>query len=149
MLVGGLTPEAVDILMHGKANFGVPRDDLLIGYVPVEPDCRGVLTDAPLLINNAERYRRAGVNLATLVLESFRDVVPGVVDRLRQVPYPRIHALLAAIGDAPMQPDAAGDMRITLPGGGAPVRLDEIPPPAAGPDSPRTWWGLRRREGSG
>jgi len=112
--------------------FVVPRGDLLIEYGAVDPDRVGVLDEVPLLADHREAHRRAGINLATQALEALRS--PLVVHRTRQTPYGRLVALIAAIGDAPAQVDAAaGDWLIMLPdgrGGAAATRLDEVPLPA-------------------
>ncbi|GIF75679.1 MULTISPECIES: hypothetical protein [Asanoa] len=138
-LVGRVPAEVAKNVRMGSDIIGVPRGDLIVAYLPVDPDCSDVLDGAPVLVDNAEGHRRAGINLATLILEAFR--APGVVERIRRAPYPRLRALLDAIGDAPMAPDPAHDMRITLAGGAA-VRLDELDLPA-GP-APRSWLGRWR-----
>lgn len=145
-VIGRIPPEGRDALRHGGASFGVPREELLIEYVPVHAEHHGVLTDAPLMAANAEAHRRSGINLATLALSALR--ADDVVDRIRQAPFPGIHALLDAVGDAPIEPDDAGDMRITLTddtGATTHVRLDDLTPPPVTPvRSSRTWWGSRR-----
>lgn len=124
----GLVPDSVAATVRLDTSIlSVPRGDLLINYLPVDPDCAEVLDNAPTLLRGADQHRRTGINLATLVLEAFR--WPQVTGRIRQAPFPQLHALLAAIGDAAIDPDAAGDMRIALPGGPA-VRLDEMEHPA-------------------
>ena len=90
-------------------------------------------------MTNASRYCRAGINLATLVLDLLRQ--PSIIDRVRQAPYPKIHALLDAIGDATIEPGGDGDTLIWLPNGATgPVRtrLDELVlPPSIGGSVPR------------
>lgn len=146
-VIGRIPPDGRTALRQGGSSFGVPREGLLIEYRPVPAGNRQVLTDAPLLVTNAERYRRSGINLATLALDMFR--TPGINERLRRAPLPRLHALLDAVGDAPLEPDDAGDMRACLPdgtGGIIQLRLDEIALPGAALPAPtRTWWGGRRR----
>ncbi|WP_327419822.1 hypothetical protein OG763_00635 [Streptomyces sp. NBC_01230] len=59
--------------------------------------------------------------------------------RTMRAPYPRLRALLRAVGDAPFEADEAGDVRFLLPdlGGQGPwLRLDEIPLP---PSVPAAW----------
>ena len=147
-VIGRVPPEGRDALRHGGASFAVPRGELLIEYVPVHADHRSVLTGAPLLVTHAEDHRRAGINLATLALEALR--AEGVADRVRQAPFPGLHALLDAVGDSPIEPDGAGDVRIALPdstGGTTRVRLDDLTGPrsAAPGRQSRRWWGGRAR----
>lgn len=126
-LVGRVPLTAPDDL--GKAIFRVPRGDLLVEYMPVAADCADVLEEAPAVVDNAAAHRRAGINLATLVLEAFRS--PDIIGRVREGPYPRIQDLLRLIGDAPMAADPAGDMRISMcdrSDGIAMVRLDDLSP---------------------
>lgn len=98
------------------------------------------------MIHHAEAHRRAGINLARLALHALR--APGIVERVRQAPFPGIHTLLDAVGDAPIEPDDVGDVRVTLPdgaGGTVRLRLDEVPLPTATPSkSSGTWWGGHR-----
>lgn len=124
-VVGRVPAEGRHALRQGGASFAVPRQDLLIEYTPVQRNCRDILTQAPRRAVHAPEYRRSGVNLATLVLGMLR--APWVVDRIRAADFPRIHALLDLIGDAPMEPDVDKDMRITLSQGAPAVRLDELP----------------------
>jgi GNAT superfamily N-acetyltransferase len=137
-LIAAIPQNQISNFSRGDAVFGVPRGDLIIGYTPVQPAHRTVLVDAPLLVKNADRYRRAGINLATLVLDLLRE--PSIVDRVRQAPYPKIHALLDAIGDATIEPGGDGDTFIHLPNGAigtVEVRLDELVlPPSLGGSVP-------------
>lgn len=149
-IIGRIPPEGRQALREGGVSFVVPREKLLIEYAPARSGHRDVLVDAPLLVEHADRYRRAGINLATMVLEMFRS--PQVLPRIRQAPFPVIHALLDAIGDVPLEPDDDGNMRVLLPdgaGGTRPVYLDELPPsdPSTSPTAStnRSWWGRRRR----
>lgn len=145
-VIGRIPPEGRDALRHGGASFGIPREELLIEYVPVHAEHLSVLTEAPLMAANAEAHRRSGINLATLALSALR--ADDVVDRIRQAPFPGIHALLDAVGNAPIEPDGAGDMRIALTddtGATVNMRLDDLTsPPATPARPPRTWWGGRR-----
>jgi hypothetical protein len=77
------------------------------------------------------------VNVASLTLAALRG--EGVRDRAMQARYPRLRALLRAVGDAPYEADAAGDVRFRPPdqnGGERWLRLDEIPLP---PGTPAAW----------
>src|SRR5262249_45479395 len=80
-VIGRIPPEARDALREAGASFGVPRQDLIIEYVPVHADERNVLADAPMLVAHAEARRRAGINLVTLALHALR--ANGVIDRVR------------------------------------------------------------------
>jgi hypothetical protein len=54
---------------------------------------------------------------------------------VREAGYPKLNALLDAVGDAPIAADRAGDFRVTLDGRS--LRIDEIPlPPGAGDTPP-------------
>lgn len=122
-LIGLVPPTSAATLRAGTSILSVPRGDLLINYLPVDPDCIDVLEQASTVVTNADAHRRTGINLATLTLAAFR--FPPVLGRIRSAPFPRLQSLLDAIGDAPIEPDAAGDMLIHLNDGTA-VRLDEL-----------------------
>ncbi|WP_213013459.1 hypothetical protein [Paractinoplanes toevensis] len=93
----------------------------------VQPDDRDRLLGGPLLVRNDAQYRRAGINLAALVVQALRDA--SIIDRLRQTrAFPHLLALLDTIGDAPINLDeSTGDVLVDLPDG--PVRLDQVPAP--------------------
>src|SRR5262249_33752527 len=117
----------------------------IIEYVPVHADERNVLADAPMLVAHAEARRRAGINLVTLALHALR--ANGVIDRVRLAPFSGIHALLDAVGDAPIEPDDTGDVRIALPDGAdgtVNLRLDELPLTTAAATDSRSWRGGHR-----
>ncbi|MCX4404394.1 hypothetical protein OG840_22545 [Streptomyces sp. NBC_01764] len=92
-----------------------------------------VIDGQPWIIQNAHRHYRAGVNLASLLFQALR--MPEVIGRARQAPYPRLRALLRAVGDAPQEVDDERNLRFTLQGPDGPqrLRLDEIPLPATTP----------------
>lgn len=127
-VIGRLAEQNRHALHDGQTSFAVQRGDLLIEYQPVQPEHRDRLLRGPLLARNDAQYRRAAVNLAAMALRAFRDA--GAADRIRQsTAFPRLTALLDAIGDAPIDVDeATSDVLIHLPGG--PVRLDQVPAPA-------------------
>ncbi|MEW2507927.1 hypothetical protein AB0878_46440 [Amycolatopsis sp. NPDC047767] len=95
-------------------------------YTVVGPEYERIVWESPRAAENAERYRAAGVNLATHALSLLH--LPDVADRVRQAGYPKLNALLDAIGDAPVAADRTGDFRVTLDGRS--LRIDEIPLPA-------------------
>ncbi|MGH3311988.1 MAG: hypothetical protein ACRDP3_15610 [Streptomyces sp.] len=111
----------------------IQRGDLRLLYTVSNSSVSEVIDEQSWIAAHAGAHYRAGVNLASLALEALR--TPAVVGRARQVPYPRLWALLAAVGDAPQEPDDNRDARFLLPGAEGPrsLRLDEIPLPAATP----------------
>ncbi|MEV4176924.1 hypothetical protein [Nonomuraea sp. NPDC049709] len=90
-------------------------------------------------VRNADRleatkqaHYEAGVRFASWALLALRE--PGIIDRVRQAPFPRLQALLDILADAPEIIDEAIDeYRFALPGPDGTVverRLDEIALPA-------------------
>ncbi|MEH0930895.1 GNAT family N-acetyltransferase [Micromonospora sp. CPCC 205558] len=126
-VIGRLPEPNRQALHDGKTSFAVQRADLLIEYQPVRPEHRDRLLNGPLLARNDAQYRRGAVNLAAMAVQAFRDA--GAADRIRQTTtFPRLTALLDAIGDAPIGVDqVSSDVLIHLPGG--PVPLDQVPVP--------------------
>jgi hypothetical protein len=120
------------------SHLGVQRKDLVLLYTTVDHRFNDIVVNAPMVRETAEQYRRAGLNLASQALTLWR--LPEVIDRVRQAPYPRLHALLDAIGTAPVT-GADGDFWFTLPGpAGAEVavRVDDIALPAEALPPPTT-----------
>ena len=77
------------------------------------------------------------MNVASFTLVALRG--EEVRGRAMQTPYPRLRALLRAVGDAPYETDEAGDVRFCLPdqnGRERWLRLDEIP---LAPTVPAAW----------
>jgi hypothetical protein len=111
-------------------HIGVQRNDMLLLYTAVHEDFRDVVTTAPVVRDNIELARRAGINLASHALALWR--LPEVVDRIRQAPCPRLHTLLDAIGNAEASVDENGDFRFALASADGHVtnqRLDDIAVP--------------------
>jgi hypothetical protein len=109
------------------SHIGVRRNDLTLLYTVVSEQYTRIAEQSPLANQHAASYRKAGINLASHALTLLR--LPDVLDRVRQAPYPKLQALLDAIGDAPVAPDDAGDFYVTLPGPDSvelSTRLDEI-----------------------
>ncbi len=105
-------------------HMAVPREELILDYTVVADD-GDVLTTGVHAIGPgvAEDFRRTGLNLAAGALQWWRK--PGIVERVRAAPYPRVHALLDAIGQAPVYIDGDGDWFFeTGPGGRR--RVDEL-----------------------
>lgn len=115
---------------------GVQRQDLLLMYTVADAEYTHVITDHVTVRPVAQEYQRSGINLASEALQFWR--MPEIVDRIRQAPYPRIHALLDTIGNAGTTVDENGDVRFLLPSengaGELALRLDEIPLPDDLPD---------------
>lgn len=124
-VIGRIPEQNRHALHDGKTSFAVQRASLLIEYQPVKPDHRERLLRGPLLARNDAQYRRGAVNLAAMAIQAFRGA--DAADRIRQTAaFPRLTALLDAIGDATIDVDeGTGNMLIHLPGG--PVRLDQVP----------------------
>ena len=119
---------------------GVQRGDILMAYTVSGADTAELIDRQPWVAAHASQHHRAGVNLASLALNTLR--AREVIGRARQAPYPRLRAILRALGDAPGEADADRDVRFTLPGpdGEQRLRLDEIPlPPTTPAPYPRTW----------
>lgn len=144
------SPEQRAALERGElppgSHVGVQRKDLTLLYTAVAEQYTTAVSDAALVNDTADDYRRTGVNLASQALTLFR--LPEIVDRIRQAPYPRLHALLDALGTAePVVDQETGDFRFVLadpdsrssadgdarPGELA-LRLDEVPLPDDLPD---------------
>ncbi|WP_433717087.1 hypothetical protein ACQP2U_42660 (plasmid) [Nocardia sp. CA-084685] len=104
-------------------HMAVPREELTLDYTVIEGS-EVIITGAHAIASDiAQRFRGGGINLVSAALEWWRK--PGIVERVRDAPYPRLHALLAAIGDAPVHRDADDDWFFeTTPG--THVRVDEM-----------------------
>lgn len=116
------------------AHIGIQREGITLLYTAVDATYHDVVTEYSLVQDTAPRYRRAGINLASHALTLLR--IPEVIDRVRQAPYPRLRALLDAIGDAEVEFDDQDDWRFVLPGFDGQrrsLRLDEIPLAATPP----------------
>ncbi|MGY4969551.1 hypothetical protein ACWGCC_10015 [Streptomyces nigrescens] len=95
------------------------------------------IVEHPEAVAHADGHRRTGLNVASLTLVALRS--EEVRDRAMQAPYPRLRALLRAVGDAPYETDEVGDVRFLLPDQNGQEqwrRLDEIPLP---PSVPAPW----------
>ncbi|MFJ4931573.1 hypothetical protein [Streptomyces sp. NPDC088736] len=111
----------------------VQRGSIVMMYTLSHLSTREVIDDQPWIRQHAHRHFRAGVNLASLVVDALR--MAEVIGRARQAPYPRLRALLRALGDAPLEIDGNRDARFALSGtdGARSLRLDEVPLPAPTP----------------
>ncbi|MGH4020710.1 MAG: hypothetical protein ACRDT0_16085 [Pseudonocardiaceae bacterium] len=121
------------------SHVAVQRGELTLLYTAVDAAYRDVVTEHPLVRDAAAQYHRAGVNLASHALALLRQ--PEVIDWIRQAPYPRLHALLDAVGTAEAHVDDDQNYRFLVAGDDGQhqdLLLDEIPlpPMAATPAHP-------------
>ena len=125
-----------------NSHFAVKREDLMLLYTVVGDEYRDVVINSDFVRETAEKYRRAGINLASLALLYMRDT--GAEERTRRAPYPYLHALFDAIGPAEFNDDEAGDVWFTIndgDGGTRRLRLDDIVVPTESvPVQPRRRW---------
>ena len=138
--LGGGTGTGSDVAggrLPAGARMVVQRGDVTLEYILADDAATALIVSHSCVADNVEGHRRAGINLASLAIETLRRT--GSLARARTAPYPRLHALLEAIGDAPAEADEAGDWFFSLTGDDGNLRrlpLDEIPllkrtPPAA------------------
>jgi hypothetical protein len=112
------------------AHFGVPRKDAMLLYTVAGRRRPRAAYSSPLFAQYAPEHRRAGTNLAAYALEALR--TPSAIQRARTAPYPRVAALLDAIGNSPSETDADGNWFFSLPDPGCGMQglgLDDIPVP--------------------
>lgn len=115
-------------------HFAVQRKHLILLYTVSEEEYSSVILDHPPIRDAQPAYRRAGINLAAHALALMR--LPSVIESAQRSPYPRLRALLAALGDAPDHVAPGGDWFFQIPNGaGRPVGLplDEVPVPQGTP----------------
>jgi hypothetical protein len=138
-IVGRVAPgqASVGALPPPGGTFVVPRGDVLLMYTTASEESRAHLHASPVIEQAKETYRRVGVNLASHTVECLRH--PAVVERATAAPYPRLRALLAAVGDAPF--DTADDDQVWYfkmagqDGAVRRVRLDELVLPPGTPEA--------------
>lgn len=115
-------------------HFGVPRKDAMLLYTVAEEDAARVAHSSPLFAQYASEHQRTGTNLAAYALEALR--TPPAIQRARAAPYPRVVAMLDAIGDSPSRTDSRGNWFFDLPsvdGGTQSLSLEQIPVPRGTP----------------
>ncbi len=115
-------------------HFGVPRKDAMLLYTIADEDAGRAAHSSPFFAQYAPEHRRTGTNLAAYALEALR--TPSAVQRVRAAPYPRLVALLDAIGDSPSRTDSSGNWFFDLPspgGGTQSLSLEDIPLPRGTP----------------
>ena len=124
--VGGtVSPTAGEDLFAPGLMFAAKRENLTLIYTIAEEHYSLELEER-LEQYVTDGHRRAGANNAALALMMLR--IPEVIERARKVPYPRLQALLDAVGDAPER-NIDGDLHFMMPGpdgSTAPVTLDRI-----------------------
>lgn len=124
-------------MVQPGAQVVLQRGELMLTYTVAGPEALASIVEHPEAVAHADGYRRTGVNVASFTLAALRG--EGVRGRAMQAPYPRLRALLRAVGDAPYEADEAGDVRFCLPdqnGEERWLRLDEIP---LAPTVPAAW----------
>ena len=89
----------------GSQPYLVDRGDHQVIYLPVAEHQRQAWR-SPLITANMTGYRRAGSNLATLVVSMMRR--PSLRDRAGRSPYPRLRTLLAAVDGTELIADSRG-----------------------------------------
>ena len=112
-------------------HFGVSRQHLMLLYTASGSEAAVDLASHPLIREGQPLYQRAGLNLASHALLALLD--PAVIDRARQSPYPRLHALLDALTGRAHQITDDGDWYFLTP---EPQRLDELTLPPSTPPIP-------------
>ena len=134
----GLREEVVAIAegtsLPQGAQFAVPRGNGTLLYTVVGEDATRVITGYPWIVQATPGHRRAGINLASYALDALRR--PPVIATARAAPFPRLAALLGAIGDVPSQTDQAGNWYFSFSdpaGGHRLLSLDQVPLPAGTP----------------
>lgn len=115
---GGLPP---------GTHIGVQRGHLMLLYTAVSEEYTDIVTTGPVVVAHEEQCRRSGMNLAAISLDLLRR--KSSLTRAYRAPYPRLHALLDAVGTAAMEQDDDRDFRFAIPGfTGHPLgaRLDDL-----------------------
>jgi hypothetical protein len=108
------------------------RDEVALAYTVLAAEYTAMIVNGHEVAAHSEAIRREGINLASLALISLR-----TSGRARPAPFPRLHSLLDAIGDALQSFADDGNWRFAIDGPGASPRLlDEIPLPAGAPPNP-------------
>jgi hypothetical protein len=129
--VAGTMPSVTDgFLLEPGVMMAARRENLMLIYTVADRHYSDELENR-IAQYTTDGHRRAGVNNASLALMMLR--LPEVIERARAAPYPRLRALLDAVGDAEGR-NVDGDMFFMLPGPDGqlvPTRLDQIALPMA------------------
>lgn len=119
-------PSVTDgVLLEPGVMMAARRENLMLIYTVADEHYSTELENR-IAQYTTDGHRRAGVNNASLALMMLR--MPEVIDRARVAPYPRLRALLDAVGDAE-EGNIDGDMYFMLPGPDGqlvPKTLDQI-----------------------
>jgi hypothetical protein len=106
----------------GTAALEIARSDHRVRYHPVPDHLREAWRNATITANE-DAYRRAGGNLAANVFDMLRSEF--LRDKTFASPYPRLHRLVHALGEAEAIADGRG-YRFRPAGAAAEVRLADI-----------------------
>lgn len=131
-LVGKAVASTVDIspgvdFYTAGMQMAAQRGDTLLLYTVADDEYSDQLNAYAHAHPHPGGHHRTGVNLASIALMALRN--PGVIDRARKAPYPRLQALLDAVGDAE-EVTIERDFYFLLPGPDgrpAPTAIDQIP----------------------
>lgn len=105
-------------------NIALMRGPLMVLYTLSSDADTSAIVAHPHVQVGEPLFRRAAMNLISIVLGYVRETshLPAA---LRDTPYPRLHAFMDAIGDAPLSRKDNGDALFTIDGRA--MKLDEIP----------------------
>lgn len=120
-------------VLPAGTHIGVERGDLLLLYTTAGEQYRGVV-DGELPAGLDEQARRAGRNLASHALTMLR--IPEVAQRVRRGPYPRLHAMLDAVGTCEFSTDFRGDYWFHTETGQVRIEDLDVPQTPAEPPAP-------------
>jgi hypothetical protein len=107
----------------GTAALEVARSDHRVRYHPVPEHLRDAWRNTRITVNE-DTYRWAGANLAANVFDMLRSEF--FRDKTLASPYPRLHRLVQALGEATTIADRQGGYRFRPAGAAAEVRLADI-----------------------
>lgn len=103
----------------------IRRGPLELTYLPIRDEHNtAVIADPMVRAASGRHHRRAGINLASSMLDLLRG--DHYRDTALASPYPRLHRLLRVVGDAPATIDVDRNLRFMMPGTEG-VYLDELP----------------------
>ena len=108
----------------GERPFGIDRMDHVVVYEPLPHNQRQAWRASPAVTARTGEYREAGGNLAANVVAML--LIPEILDRARQVPYPRLRTLLAALEGTKPVGDSRG-FRFIDPATGREIWLADVP----------------------
>jgi hypothetical protein len=107
------------------AELAIRRGPLELTYRPVRDEHNNaVITDPSVRAASTQHHRRAGINLASSMVDLLRR--DHYRDTALASPYSRLHHLLRAVGDAPATIDTNRNLRFMMPGTEG-LYLDQLP----------------------